>query len=107
MVHQLTLFLERGLLSSQKFAYRSGRSTMDVVCQFCTFVMDAVDDNEVVEAVFCNLSSHELVLRKLESLGVSDQANRLVASFFNNRRQLVVADGRESGLEKVCIVGIP
>ncbi|XP_054281282.1 uncharacterized protein LOC128998951 [Macrosteles quadrilineatus] len=107
MVHQLTLFLESGgLLSCQQFAYISGKLIVDAVCQFCTFVMDAMGNNEVVEGVFCNVSkaydcvSHQLVLRKMESLGVSDQANRLVASFLKNRRQLVVADGRESGLER-------
>lgn len=56
------------------------------LCQFCTFVMNVIKDNNVVDATFCGLSKayecvcHELVLGKLERLDVSDKANRLVTS---------------------------
>lgn len=34
----------------------SGRSTVDFVKNFCVFVTEAMEDNEVVDAVLCDLS---------------------------------------------------
>lgn len=59
---------------------RSGRSTVDFVKDFCVFVTEAKEDDEVVDAVFCDLSkahdcvSHDPIMRKLECLGVSHDA---------------------------------
>lgn len=68
---------------------------VDAVREYCVFVIEAMEDNEFVETVFCDLFeafnclSRDFILRKLVCLKM------LVASFLSGRRQLVVAGGKD------------
>ena len=78
IVEKINLYLNsNALLSSEQFGFRAGYSTVDLLILTYDYVTKTVDDHKVVDLVFFDytkafdLVSHQIVLEKLRSIGVS------------------------------------
>ena len=91
-----------GLFTDFQYAFRSSRSTVDLL----TFVSDRIagvlNRSWTSQAVALDMSkafnrlSHAFLLCKCKSCGVSGQVIGFISSFLSNRRPGVVLDGKSS-----------
>jgi hypothetical protein len=115
---QFKEFIERkDILFRNQFGFRKGYSTNNAVFRLCEEILRALDQSHHSIAVFCDLSrafecvDHEILLNKLEYMGVRDLASVWFKSYLSNRSQVVqivdssgvVHDSRLS----YCTVGVP
>ncbi len=95
IVHrQLYSYLEENqLLHQEQSGFRPHHSTMDALLKVTDNFRKALDANELLGAVFIDLSKafdsidHELLLQKLESYGIHDSGLRWFQNYLSGRRQ--------------------
>lgn len=112
---RLLSFIEsKNFFSPSQYAYRTGRSTTDLVREVVWRVVSAREKGLQVALVCCDLSrafdtaNHQLVAAKLEHYGIRGPALNVILSFMANRRQSVVGDGGKLYSAEACsIMGVP
>lgn len=89
-------FLEKNnLLSENQFGFRKNKSTEHAVLSLTSNIMQNIDRNEFTIGVFIDLTKafdtvpHDILLKKLESIGIRGLPNKWFASYLNNRKQFV------------------
>lgn len=91
----LTFLEKNNLLFSQQYGFRKKRSTEDAIRTLITEIYSTVDSGAAAAAVFLDLAkafdtiSHEILLQKLEKMGIRGNANALFRSYLSNRKQQV------------------
>ena len=91
-----------GLFSDLQYAFRSSRSTADLLRVVFDRIARAFNRFRATRAVALNISKafdrvwHAGLLHKLKSYEISCQIFGLISSFLNNRRLRVVLDGKSS-----------
>lgn len=113
ITQHLSEYLEtKGLLSTEQFGFRSGRSTMDQLLLVYSEVSKWSDEGNVVDVVLFDYSKafdvvcHELIIAKLQCLGIQGSVLQWVHSFLSDRVMRVSVKGRSSQPRKV-LSGVP
>ena len=103
MAKRLCSFLQDcGLLSNFQHGFRRGRSTVSAMAQFLNGVHQAWENRKYALGVFMDLSkafdcvNHDLLLRKLESLGIRGVPLQWFKSYLTCRRQFEEVQGSKS-----------
>lgn len=96
MYNRLMDFLiKHSIIASNQFGFLRGKSTADAINAFLTEVMSALDKGDDVFGLFCDLRlafdtvDHEILLKKLEEIGIRGLAAMWIASFLTGRWQCV------------------
>lgn len=110
---RLNQYLENyNLLPANQNGFRKNRSTSTAIAQLCKFIYEALNDKKYSIALFFDLSrafdtiDHSLLLEKLKRIGVRGVANQWVASYLQERKQVVIIDAFKSG-SKYVKTGVP
>ena len=113
MCRRLREFLDRhNILSPNQFGFRGGLSTVDAVLQLVDECVTAFDQKRYLVAVFLDLSkafdtvNHDILLSKLEAMGLRGLALAWFRSFLTDRRVVVDVGGHLSN-ERVINIGLP
>ena len=87
---KITAYAEsRGILTPLQFGFRSKVSAQVAILYFIETIQHEIEIGDIVHAVLLDLSkafhslSHQILLKKLESLHFSPSATQIVESFFN------------------------
>ena len=94
------------------YAYRKNCSSQNILISLTEEWRKKLDNNFVVGAVLTDLSKafdcipHDLIIAKLSSYDVSDEALSYIYSYLTNRRQCVRINNIHSQLETI-ISGVP
>ena len=87
--------VKHNLFDDEQHGFRKGRSTTTALIKFVEFIIDAIDEKNKVIAVLMDLQkvfdilSPEILLDKLEKLGLKGNILKLFESFLTDRRQYV------------------
>lgn len=89
-------FFEKfNVINCNQHGFRKNRSTTSAVFDCTREILNALNDNKCAIAIFMDLSkaydrvSHNILLKKLELLGMRGQAKKWLSSYLSNRRQIV------------------
>ena len=92
--NQLYYFLnENKIITSKQFGFRPKLSTNTALTQFTDNVLLNMDSGRLTGAIFLDLSKafdtvdNDLLLRKLKSVGLSDDTVNWFESYLTNRKQ--------------------
>jgi hypothetical protein len=99
MNNRLIKYLEdQKLLAQAQFGFRVGKSTADAVHKVTDFLVNNLDNKKKTAAVFLDIAkafdtvSVEIMINKLENLGVRDLQLKLFRDYLSNRTQCVQID---------------
>ena len=87
------------IMTPFQFGFRKNISTQDALVYVTESIRNQIDLKKIVHAALLDLSkafhsiSHEVLIEKMLSLGFSNGANALIASFLNKRIQRVNVNG--------------
>lgn len=111
--NRLTSFAEEhSILSVAQHAFREKKSTITAVSQATSFIYEALNNKKHTIGLFFDLSRafdtlrHDILLLRLESIGVRGVALNWINSYLTNRSQLVVMGGAKS-TSRTINLGIP
>ncbi|CAH2100147.1 unnamed protein product [Euphydryas editha] len=105
-------------LSLQKFLYkkqygfRSKSNTLSATMDLVTRIKLSIDNKEIVLGIFIDLKkafdtvSHDIMLRKLNDIGITGRALEIFKSYLANRYQIVKIGSHQSG-PGLITCGIP
>ena len=85
---------ESKLLTQNQFGFHPKLSTVTVLAHFTDNILQSLDSGCMTGAVFIDLSNsfdtvdHEILVRKLKSIGVSTQVEKWFVSYLNNRHKV-------------------
>jgi len=102
----------RKILSDYQFGIRSGLCTQDAMLNLVKFYSNALDKRSNVVVKYLDLSKafdcvdHEILLRKLRNLSLSQQAFLLLESYLRGRKQAVKLNGTISSFIDINM-GVP
>ena len=113
MKNRLVKYLEKfNLISCNQYGFRRARGTHDALFELTKYITSALDEGDKCIAVFLDLAkafdtvSHDLLLKKLESVGVRGIAHNWFNTYLTNRTQTVKIDNHVSG-RAVIEYGVP
>lgn len=113
IVEQLSTHLEDNkLLSEYQFGFRKGRNTEQAVLCLQEYALKAIDEGLIPVAVFLDFTCafdtvpRPLLIAKLEIMGVSGLALKLINSYLTDRTQMLKVGNRYSSVERVEF-GVP
>jgi Reverse transcriptase (RNA-dependent DNA polymerase) len=96
MYQRLLNFLEKQeILNPKQFGFMRGKSTQSAIASFTHSVLEALDNREEAVGIFYDFSkafdtvNHEILLTKLNDMGIKGVANDWIRSFLFNRPQIV------------------
>ena len=101
------------LLYKHQYGFQSGRSTLHPLLHIVDFISKALNDNEIVVAVFLDLQkafdlvNHDILLLKLKKMGVRGSSLKWFESYLKNRKQFVMINGAFSEFFKLLNIGVP
>ena len=105
-------FKDSNIISKWQFGFRENHSTVHPMIHFTNFISNSFNEKKHSLAIFCDLKkafdscSHEILLSKLEKLGVRDSSLLWFKSYLSDRHQFVSVNGNNSVLLKV-LLGVP
>lgn len=104
--NRLHNFLEKfKILSNNQYGFRKNVSTTDAIVKFVDLIYKCIDEDANIVAIFADLSKafdcvdHDLLLKKLNYLGIRGNALLWIASYLKNRQQLVQINNKQSKLK--------
>lgn len=113
MHRRLKNFLDKNnVLTSSQFGFRRGHSTELAIINMIDKVTEAVDKKIECVGVFLDLSKafdtidHDILLQKLNLLGVRGVVNNWFGSYLSNRQQFVEISHKRSTLMRISC-GVP
>lgn len=99
LLNRITSFLDANkILNNHQFGFRKGKNTTLAIFKMLKQVWDGINDKKTGIAVFLDLSmafdcvSHEILLRKLEAVGIRGTSLSLIKSYLSNRYQATIID---------------
>lgn len=97
-------FIEKyNILSPAQYGFVENRSVENAIFDAVTNILGYIDKQKKVEGIYFDLSkafdrvNHNVLLIKLEEIGIRGKANDLVSSFLTNRRQYVYINNNFNG----------
>lgn len=110
---RLTNFLEKHhLLAEQQFGFRNNRSTEQANISLSHSILENIDNGNYTVGVFIDLTKafdtvpHDILLKKLNYLGVRGVANDWFKNYLSNREQFVIYNNVKSTSKKINC-GVP
>ena len=110
---RLNAFIDRhNLISDNQYGFRPNRSTSTALLELVEEIVTANDRKKYTVGVFIDLRKafdtidHDLLLRKLENMGIRGTVNNWLQSYLNNRKQYVALGNVSSSLSTV-LCGVP
>lgn len=100
------------LINNCQHGFCPGKSTTSAVAELCEHIYESLNLKKASIALYLDLSrafdtvDHRLLLEKLERIGVRGVANQWIASYLQNRKQIVTI-GKNRSEEKTINVGVP
>ena len=100
------------ILYMRQYGFRKGHSTSDAVFNLMGEILSAFNKGHMLLSIFIDLKkafdtvSHELILSKLEMLGVHDLELQWFTSYLTNQSQFTMMNGVESNMKKAN-TGVP
>lgn len=94
-VRLLDFFIKNDIFYGGQHGFVPGRSTTTALFQSVNYIIEQIDRKQIVAGVYFDLSkafdlvNHELLLDKLNHLGVRGTAADLIRSYLNNRKFFV------------------
>ena len=110
--HLMRHFEENNLLADSQHGFRPGRSCLSQLLDYYTHLLDASTDSCPIDAIYLDYAkafdkvNHEVIISKLQHLGVSGKLLIWIQQFLTNRTQIVTVDGATSSECKVTS-GVP
>jgi hypothetical protein len=100
---RLLSYLDKfNILSPAQFGFRRGKSTEDAVCELSSLVTEQLDKRGNCLSVFLDLRkafdsvSHQILVQKLEKIGIRGTSLSLFKDYLTNRKQKVKLDNYTS-----------
>ena len=100
---RLTSFLDKfNIIVNSQYGFRRNKSTIDALLLFSDNVYDTFNNSEYMLSVLIDFSKafdtvqHNVLIRKLEYLGIRGMPLELLRSYLSNRDQYVCIDGASS-----------
>lgn len=94
---RLVQFLEaNNIICNEQYGFRKNRNTELALSSFVDRVSGALDGSRSAAGVFCDLSkafdcvNHQVLIKKMEILGIRNKALKLIKSYLLNRYQRTV-----------------
>lgn len=110
---KLVAYLEtNNLLSKNQHGFRPGRSCLTQLLHHLDSIISILEKNENADVIYLDLSkafdkvNHNILMHKLENMGISGKINLWLKNFLTNRTQNVVIDGATSSPTDV-LSGVP
>ena len=103
---------ETGQLNDNQWGFRQGRSTEDILIYLTETWKTALDNGNVVGVVYIDFQkafdtvSHEILIYKLQAMGLSGDMLKWFISYLKDRRQFAVVNGCSSQTKSVTC-GVP
>jgi hypothetical protein len=97
------------LLNENQFGFQENVSTVHHLTKLCNYVTKELNDKNYVVGIFLDLKKafdvvpHNLLLKKLEKMGVVGLALRWFTSYLEGRSQCVDVGGKLSSLREIII----
>lgn len=111
--HRVMKYLNKyKIISKFQYGFQEKLSTQDAVAELTSNIYQALDDRKSCLGVFIDLAKafdsvcHQLLLEKLEHIGMRGNTIKLFKSYLENRKQYVDINGCLSS-EKTVISGVP
>jgi len=111
--NRLIVFLEEHkIIADQQFGFRKGHSTIHPLMLFMNNLTSALNKKQFSIAIFCDLRkafdtvNHNILLTKLEKLGVRGVELLWFKNYLSNRKQFVTVGEANSSLLDI-ILGVP
>uniref|UniRef100_A0A1B6EIY4 Reverse transcriptase domain-containing protein n=2 Tax=Cuerna arida TaxID=1464854 RepID=A0A1B6EIY4_9HEMI len=99
----LTHLQDNKLLSNNQHGFRKERSTSTAIMDLVEYITDNLEEGNTITSVFLDLSKafdclgHNLILAKLQTLGVKQSALKWFESYLSERYQVVEVKKRRIG----------
>ena len=101
-----------GILTDSQFGFRKGYSTGHAIHHSVEIIKKALDKKEHVLGIFIDLSKafdtldHNMLIKKLDNIGIRGTANELLKSYLSERRQYTSVFNEDSSVEQI-LYGVP
>lgn len=99
-------------ISEEQYGFQKGKSTIDAILSIVESIVDGLEKGDHVEITLFDLSkafdcvSHDILLSKLEAIGMRGISHKLLSSYLLNRKQSIVVNGKQSKLNNI-LHGVP
>ena len=100
------------LLINNQHGFRKGKSCLSELLDHYTEIVNSFNEGSDTDAIFLDFAKafdkvdHDVLLRKLQNLGITGELHNWIRSFLTNRVQKVTVDGFHSRLVAV-LSGVP
>lgn len=97
---------EHSLLTNLQHGFTKGKSTTTAIIQMVESLIDGLEDGNLTTGLFLDFSKafdcldHQLIIKKLENLGVTGTVKKWFQSYLKDRTQLVELRNIENGVIK-------
>uniref|UniRef100_A0A1B6KWH1 Reverse transcriptase domain-containing protein n=2 Tax=Graphocephala atropunctata TaxID=36148 RepID=A0A1B6KWH1_9HEMI len=103
VLKRLMVYLKHhNLITVNQHGFQKEKSTISAIISLVESIIDSIEDEKYVTALFLDYSKafdclgHDLILKKLENLGVRGIENKWFSSYLRGRSQLVEVQHTES-----------
>lgn len=103
----VTYYNLHSLLNPRQHAYRKFHSTTTSLFELTERIKKCIDNGNLVALAALDLSkafdslAHDLILKKLDDMGLNENATSWIQSYLSNRKQLVKFGKIRSNIEKI------
>ena len=110
---RLVAFTEKfNILNPSQYGFRKKHSTSTAILELLEHITESIDDSKYCMGIFVDLKkafdtiNHNILLQKLDMMGVRGVANDWIKSYLNNRKQYVHLNDTKSSEETISC-GVP
>ena len=114
VTNQLYSYLvANNILYNYQFGFQPGKSTLHPLIHICDYISKAFNSDEIVVGVFLDLQKafdlvdHNILLKKLECIGVKGIALKWFENYLKDRKQFVMVNGELSEFCATFNVSVP
>jgi len=108
----LDYLIQHQLLNISQHGFTQGRSTLTNQLEYYESLLLLLEHHQYVDPIYLDYSKafdkcdHNIILRKLNALGIRGNLNNWISAFLKRRQQVVVVQGVPS-LPIWCVSGVP
>ena len=104
---------ENSVLDKMQFGFQPKKNTSQPLIQILNYIAEAFNENKLVVATFLDLRkafdcvSHEIILAKLENIGIRGNSLLWFASYLKNRKTFTYVNGKLSSNFHYLLRSVP